>query len=68
MVLADMNKKSSGYDLVMKQLFNSKERDAKEWKALFSAADPRFQLQRIICSPGSILAVIEATWNTRREK
>jgi hypothetical protein len=62
-----MNKKSSGYDLVMKQLFNSKERDAKEWEALFSAADPRFQLRRITCSPGSILAVIEATWNTTRE-
>jgi hypothetical protein len=51
----------------MKQLFNSKERDAKEWEALFSAADPRFQLQQITCSPGSILAVIEATWNTTRE-
>ena len=46
----------------MKQFFNSKERDAEEWKALFAAADPRFQIRRITCSPGSVLSVIEAIW------
>ncbi|KAF2809792.1 S-adenosyl-L-methionine-dependent methyltransferase [Mytilinidion resinicola] len=48
-----------GYDLTMKQLFNSKERSAQEWMDLFAAADNRFSLERIISSPGSILAVIE---------
>ncbi|OAG06626.1 putative O-methyltransferase [Paraphaeosphaeria sporulosa] len=51
-----------GYDLTMKQLFNSKERDAKEWESLFAAADTRFHIRRITCSPGSVLSVIEAVW------
>jgi hypothetical protein len=55
-----------GYDLTMKQLFNSKERDEREWKALFAAADPRFEISRITCSLGSVLSVIEAVWTEKR--
>ncbi|KAF2176818.1 S-adenosyl-L-methionine-dependent methyltransferase [Zopfia rhizophila CBS 207.26] len=51
-----------GYDLAMKSMFNSLERDADGWAKLFQAADHRFKLNRITCSPGSILAVIEALW------
>jgi hypothetical protein len=46
----------------MKSLFNSLERDADGWVKLLQAADPRFKLHRVTCSPGSILAVIEAVW------
>lgn len=46
----------------MKQAFNAKERDAEEWTNLFAAADPHFKITRIGTSPGSLLAVIEATW------
>lgn len=53
---------SSGYDLAMLASFNSKERDAEEWRALFEQADSRLKLERIVGSPGSILSVIEAKW------
>ena len=46
----------------MKAKFNSKERDADDWAALFKAADPRFKVRRVSCSPGSILSIIEAVW------
>lgn len=53
---------SRGYDLAMKQNFNSRERDADDWAELFGKADTRFKLKRITCSPGSILSVIEIIW------
>ena len=59
-IIAD--NQSSGYDLSMKAKFNSKERSADDWKALFEAVDRRFKVQRIKCTPGSILSVIEAVW------
>lgn len=46
----------------MKHNFNSKERDAEEWTNLLAAADSRYKISRISCSPGSILAVIEVEW------
>jgi len=54
--------KDRGYDLAMLQNFNSKERDADEWRTLFEQADDRLKLDRISCPPGSILSVIEAKW------
>ncbi|KAJ4301955.1 hypothetical protein N0V90_004051 [Kalmusia sp. IMI 367209] len=51
-----------GYDLAMFQQFNSPERDAADWKALFHTADNRFKLARIVSLPGSILSVIEFVW------
>jgi hypothetical protein len=49
----------SGYDMAMKMNFNSRERDADGWAELLRSADPRLQIKRIACSPGSILSVIE---------
>lgn len=46
----------------MFQQFNSRERDAADWKALFQTADTRFKLARIVSLPGSILSVIEFVW------
>ncbi|PVI08121.1 sterigmatocystin 8-O-methyltransferase [Periconia macrospinosa] len=51
-----------GYDLSMKQNYNSKERDAEEWEALFQLADKRFALNRIVSLPGSLLSVVEFLW------
>jgi hypothetical protein len=46
----------------MKQLFNSRERTAEEWRRLFKEADIRFCLEEITTSPGSALSVIEVRW------
>ncbi|KAI1426292.1 putative O-methyltransferase [Xylaria sp. FL1777] len=51
-----------GYDLIMKTMFNSRERDADAWAELLRRADPHFSLRRISCSPGSLLSVIEVGW------
>ncbi|KAL8788074.1 MAG: hypothetical protein Q9195_007488 [Heterodermia aff. obscurata] len=51
-----------GYDLAMKQNFNSKERDANDWTGLLRDSDHRFKLGSIRCSPGSILSIIEVVW------
>jgi hypothetical protein len=58
-MLANNNR---GYDLAMLQQFNSRERDAAEWEALFKEADERFKLDRIVSLPWSILSVIEFRW------
>jgi len=46
----------------MKAKFNSKERSVDDWTALFEAVDRRFKVQRVKCTLGSILSVIEAVW------
>ena len=51
-----------GYDLAIKYLLNSKERDADEWIKLFEKADPRFRAVKIRSRPQSMLPIIEATW------
>ena len=43
--------------------FNSRERDATEWRSLFEAADPRFAFRGIIEPRGSMLALVEASWD-----
>ena len=41
---------------------NAKERTAEDWTALFTEADPRFELTRV-CQPlKSSLAIVEITW------
>ncbi|TVY82611.1 O-methyltransferase gsfB [Lachnellula suecica] len=52
----------SGFNLSMRQSFNSKKRDAEEWVELLRSVDKRFKLDRIVCSPGSMLAVIKVVW------
>jgi hypothetical protein len=51
-----------GYHLAMLHQFNSQERDAAEWEALFRKADGRFKLGRIVSLPGSILSIMEFVW------
>ena len=46
----------------MKQLFNARERNTDEWTDILKATDPLFRLNRITCSPGSALSIIEAIW------
>ena len=46
----------------MKQLLNARERDADDWKALFAAADARFEFVRIVEPPGSELALVVFRW------
>lgn len=48
--------------MVMFGLFNSKERATDDWKALFSAADPRFIFLGVRQPPDSNLSIIEAVW------
>ena len=56
------NRDFSNFDLSMKQLMNSKERDVDGWISLLQAADPGFRLKGISMPPGSKLAIIEVTW------
>ncbi|KAF2485885.1 O-methyltransferase [Neohortaea acidophila] len=49
-------------DLIMLQLFNSKERDMEDWAALFETADSRFRFQGGRLPTGSRLSVLEAVW------
>lgn len=47
----------------MLELFNSKEREADEWRKLLENADQRFHLVGINVPPGSKLSFVEARWN-----
>ena len=49
-------------DLNMLAIFNSQERSAKDWQALFEEADARFSFRGIIKPRGSTLVFIEAWW------
>ncbi|KAF2121893.1 sterigmatocystin 8-O-methyltransferase [Lophiotrema nucula] len=51
-----------GTDLIMKAYFNAWERDADEWRELFTKADPNFKFVGIYQPEGSALALIEARW------
>lgn len=44
-------------------IFNSCERNAEEWQALFIEADKRFEFLGITTPIGSTLAIIEARWD-----
>lgn len=49
--------------MVMLSLFNSREREEKEWVILFSQADARYTNVKTWVPDGSDLAIIEATWS-----
>jgi hypothetical protein len=51
-----------GFDLSMMEFHNSKERDADDWVALFSDADPRFKVLSIRRPARSNLGIIEIVW------
>ena len=50
------------FDLCMLSLFNSRERDEKDWQALIEKADHRFQDIKVWKPAGSARSFIEATW------
>ena len=51
-----------GFDWVMKEMFNAKERDINDWTRLLGDADPRFRFQQVIQPPGSQLQLLEVSW------
>jgi hypothetical protein len=54
----------TGYDVLMKALFNAKERSENEWRALFDEADTekRFEIIQVLQPKGSQLGFIVAEW------
>ncbi|MCJ1369595.1 hypothetical protein MMC20_000807 [Loxospora ochrophaea] len=50
-------------DMLMLSLFNSREREESDWRALFQSADPRFQDVTIHVPDGATLAIIESIWS-----
>ena len=54
----------TGYDTVMKALFNAKERSENEWRALFDEADTekRFRIVQVLQPKRSQLGFIVAEW------
>ncbi|MCJ1382875.1 hypothetical protein MMC17_005988 [Xylographa soralifera] len=57
------NRIPRAFDLFMKQLQNSKERDHDDWRLLFERADPRFKFLGVTSPPAFGLSIIEAVWN-----
>lgn len=49
-------------DLRMMAIFNTSERPAESYRAIFRAADERFDVVNIKADPLSFIAVIEAVW------
>ncbi|KAI1091752.1 S-adenosyl-L-methionine-dependent methyltransferase [Rostrohypoxylon terebratum] len=52
-------RKTRTLDIAMMALFNSVERDLKDWKELFRMADPKLRLVNVTNPIGSALAVME---------
>ncbi len=50
-------------DMIMLTLFNSRDREEKEWVMLFSQADTRFRDVKTWVPNGASLAIIEAVWS-----
>ncbi|MCJ1310857.1 hypothetical protein MMC25_004525 [Agyrium rufum] len=49
-------------DMIMLSLFNSRDREEKDWATLFSQADERYQNVKAWVPEGASLAIIEAVW------
>lgn len=50
------------FDLNLRRLFNSKERDMYDWEALIEGADERFRITKVSWPEGSQPS-IEVTWD-----
>lgn len=50
-------------DIGLIATMNGRERTLAEWKAMFSQADPGFKFQKVIETPGSMLAMLEFVWD-----
>ncbi|KAJ9367330.1 hypothetical protein DTO282F9_7368 [Paecilomyces variotii] len=58
----NVERKLRAMDITMLEIGNAKERDIDEWQSLFEQADPRFHFKGAKQPPGSILSILEATW------
>ncbi|KAF6229075.1 hypothetical protein HO133_007189 [Letharia lupina] len=63
MIPLHKEKELRSYDLGMKSLFNSKERESEDWENLLKIADRRFLFKGARVPAGSSLAIIEACWD-----
>jgi hypothetical protein len=50
------------FDLIMKGLFNSKERSLSAWRELFLSADPRYIITNVMKREDSRLQIMEIQW------
>jgi len=50
-------------DMIMLSLFNSRDREQKEWAMLFNQADERYREVKSWVPNGASLAIIEAVWS-----
>ncbi|KAI5928621.1 S-adenosyl-L-methionine-dependent methyltransferase [Camillea tinctor] len=50
------------YDLLMRVVCNGKERSLDDWKRLFAAADPRYEIVGVRMPPQAKLSIIEVVW------
>jgi hypothetical protein len=50
------------FDIVMKELFNAKERSENDWRKLLASADERFNVVDIITPLGSQLGIVVVEW------
>ncbi|KAJ3495831.1 hypothetical protein NLG97_g3105 [Lecanicillium saksenae] len=57
-----MQQMGTATDLRMMALFNGEERPAEAWKAIFKAADERFDIVRLEANPLAFFVIIEAVW------
>ncbi|KAL4879071.1 O-methyltransferase-domain-containing protein [Aspergillus karnatakaensis] len=57
-----VERQSRDFDMYMLGFSNARERTRRDWEAVISAADERFQLTEVRQQKGSLLAVLEVTW------
>jgi hypothetical protein len=53
-------------DLFMLVTVNAREREADDWEALFTEADPRYKFLGVTLPPKARLWLIEAEWDPER--
>ncbi|KAK4451383.1 S-adenosyl-L-methionine-dependent methyltransferase [Podospora aff. communis PSN243] len=49
-------------DLMMWRMFNAKERDEDDWRAVVEGTDKRFKILRVFTPPGTYLGIVEIVW------
>lgn len=57
-----LTSRNRGYDWGMNLTFNGKERDEPAWNDVLARADGRFKLEKIVSPKGSMLSIIEVSW------
>ena len=57
-----LERKLRAMDLTMLEIWNARERDLGEWKALLGGVHERLVVGRVLRPEGSRLALIETVW------